>query len=99
MDFERRRDTVTARLKGELDHCSAQSIRRELDMMIEDGRIKRLVLDLDELTFMDSSGIGVIIGRYRTLAQRGGTVAVKNMNAHVARIFQLSGLAQIIETI
>jgi len=48
------------------------------------------------MSFMDSSGIGVILGRYRTLASRGGTVSVKNMNAHVERIFILSGMNQII---
>lgn len=48
---------------------------------------------------MDSSGIGVILGRYRVMAQRGGVVAVTNMNAHVERIFILSGMNQIIKII
>lgn len=99
MEYERRRDQVTARLTGELDHCSAQSIRRELDELIADPGVKRLVLDLRGLTFMDSSGIGVILGRYRVLAQRGGRVAVKNMSPHIERIFILSGMNQIIEII
>lgn len=99
MEYERRRDQVTVRLTGELDHCSAQSIRRELDEMIADPGVKKLVLDLRGLTFMDSSGIGVILGRYRALAQRGGKVTVKNMNPHIARIFILSGMNQIIEII
>ena len=55
--------------------------------MIEDPSVKRLVLDLKGMRFMDSSEIGVILGRYRTLSQRGGSVAVKNMNAHVEKIF------------
>lgn len=46
MDYERRRDTVIVRLSGELDHCSAQSIRRELDGLISDQGVKRLILDL-----------------------------------------------------
>lgn len=99
MEYERRRDQVTVRLTGELDHCSAQSIRRELNEMIADPGVKKLVLDLRGLTFMDSSGIGVILGRYRALAQRGGKVAVKNMNPHIERIFILSGMNQIIEII
>ncbi|MBQ9262802.1 MAG: anti-sigma factor antagonist [Clostridia bacterium] len=99
MEFDRRRDTVTAYVTGELDQCSAQSIRRELDQLIEDPSVRRLVLDLKNMRFMDSSGIGVILGRYRTLAQRGGTVAVRNMNAHVERIFLLSGMNQIIQII
>ncbi len=99
MDYERRRDTVIVRLSGELDHCSAQSIRRELDGLISDQGVKRLILDLKEMSFMDSSGIGVILGRYRVMAQRGGAVAVTNMNAHVERIFILSGMNQIIKII
>jgi len=96
MEYARRRDTIEARLEGELDHCSAQSIRRELDALIEDHSVKHLILDMGKMSFMDSSGIGVILGRYRTLAGRGGTVAVRNMNAHVERIFILSGMNQII---
>ena len=99
MEIERRRDTVVAHLTGELDHCSAQCIRRELDTLISDQSVKKLILDMQEMSFMDSSGIGVILGRYRTLAQRGGKVAVRNMNPHVERIFILSGMNQIIQII
>ncbi len=91
------RDTVTVQLEGELDHCSADRIRASLDALIADQGIKRLVIDLKKLTFMDSSGIGVIIGRYRTLSRRNGSVAVKGANPTVERIFQMSGLYQIIE--
>ena len=99
MEYLRRRDTVTALLKGELDQCSAQAVRSELDDLISDRRIRHLILDMKELTFMDSSGIGVILGRYRTLAQRGGTVSVTHMNAQIARVFALSGMGQIIGVI
>ena len=97
MKLERRRDRVTASLTGELDHCRAHSIRRELDDMIADPAVRQLVLDMADMTFMDSSGIGVILGRYRILAPRGGKVLVRNMNEHVKRIFLLSGMNQIIE--
>ncbi len=97
LEHARQQDTLTVRLKGELDHHSAEQVRRDLDALLADERITHLVLDLDGLTFMDSSGIGVLIGRYRTLARRQGTLAVRNMSANVARIFQLSGLHQIIQ--
>ena len=99
MEHERRRDTVLARVKGELDHCSAQSIRRELDALIGEPGVKTLILDLQDMTFMDSSGIGVILGRYRTLRERGGGVAVKNMNPQVEKVFTLSGMRQVIQTL
>ncbi len=91
------RDTVTVQLEGELDHCSAERVRASLDALIEDPGIRRLVIDVARLTFMDSSGIGVVIGRYRTLARRGGSVAVRGASPQVDRIFQMSGLYQIVE--
>ena len=98
MEHEIMKGTLLVRLKGELDHCSAQSIRRELDRLIDDPGVKKLVLDMEEMTFMDSSGIGVILGRFRALSLRGGTVAVKNMNPQVEKVFLLSGMNQVIKT-
>jgi len=99
MEYERRKDTVIAHVTGELDHCSAPAVRRELDRMIADPGVKQLVLDLSGMTFMDSSGIGVILGRYREMRRRGGGVAVRGMNPHVEKIFLLSGMNQVIEII
>ena len=70
MEYERRKDTVIARVTGELDHCSAPAVRRELDRLIGDPSVRRLVLDLSGKTFMNSSGIGVILGRYREMRAR-----------------------------
>ena len=97
MEFERRKDTVIAHLGGELDHCSAERVRLELDRLIEDRAVKCLVLDMRGMTFMDSSGIGVILGRYRELRARGGTVVVRNMTPPVQRIFLLAGMNQVID--
>ena len=91
------RDTVTVQIEGELDHCSAERVRASLDALIEDVRVKRLGIDLQHLTFMDSSGIGVILGRYRTLSRRSGSLAVRNPSPQVDRLFHLSGLYQIVE--
>lgn len=99
MEHERRQSTLLVRISGELDHCSSQKVRRELDLLLSDPGIKKLEMDLKEMTFMDSSGIGVILGRYRTLKQRGGTVAVKNMNPQVEKVFLLSGMNQVIKMI
>ena len=92
-----RGDTMTVVLEGELDHHSAQSVRAELESLIASPHVRPLVLDLGQLSFMDSSGIGVVLGRYKTLAKRGGSVAVRSPNAHVDRIFAMSGLYQIVD--
>lgn len=90
-------DRLIVRLVGELDHFCAQSVRRELDAMLSDMSIRTLILDFSALNFMDSSGIGVILGRYRLLRDRGGAVAVTHMNRHISRIFHMSGMDRIIK--
>ena len=87
---------LTVRLAGELDHCCATVVRRELDRLIADPTVRTLVLDFANVMFMDSSGIGVILGRYRQMRDRGGLVGVVNMNRHIARIFHMSGMDRII---
>ena len=95
--LDARRETITVQIEGELDHCSADRVRATLDALIADPHVKRLVIDLEKLTFMDSSGIGVMLGRYRQLARRGGTLAVRGASPQVDRIFRMSGLYQVIE--
>ncbi len=91
-------DRLTVRLSGELDHYCAQAVRRQIDgQLAADDAIRCLILDFSELSFMDSSGIGVILGRYRVMRDRGGTVCVTHMNPHIARIFHMSGMDRIIE--
>jgi len=89
-------DKLLVGLDGELDHFCAQSIRRELDNQLADPGIRQLILDFSGLSFMDSSGIGVILGRYRILRDRGGSVSVIHMNEHVSRIFHMSGMSKVI---
>lgn len=97
MKIQRQRDTLIVYPQGELDHHSAQAMREELDARIGDEQIRRLVFDMRDLTFMDSSGIGVLIGRYKIIARRGGSVCVRNMSPQVDKLFTLSGLHRIIE--
>ena len=95
--YEKKQGTLTVCLTGELDHSSADRVRRELDELILDPKIKRLVFDMKDLCFMDSSGIGLMIGRYKQMNRRGGSVAVMSADARVDKIFEMAGLYQIIE--
>ena len=97
LKYTRQGGALTVMLDGELDQNSSQRVREELDDLIEDSRVKRLTLDMRNLTFMDSSGIGVIIGRYRTLAKRGGSVSVRHESPHIKRIMKLTGLYTILD--
>ena len=62
-------DRLIVRIDGELDHFCAQSVRRDLDALLLDRSVRTLILDFSSLTFMDSSGIGVVLGRYRLPAR------------------------------
>jgi len=97
LKHEKQRGTMTVYLTGELDHNRASQIRQELDRLIADPSVKRLVFDLKGLKFMDSSGIGMMIGRYKTMARRGGSVAIRPGCSQVNRMMELSGLYRIIE--
>ena len=95
--YEVRRNTLTVWLDGELDDRAAGRLRTEIDAIMDESRVKRLVFDVSDLDFMDSSGIGLIIGRYKKLSQRGGSAAVKGMDRRIDRLFQMSGVYQVVE--
>ena len=97
LDYEKRNGTLRVRLDGELDHRRTVEIRAELDSLLADPGVRRLVFDLSGLEFMDSSGIGMMIGRYKLMRRRGGSVAVMPGGRRVDRIMKLSGLYEIIE--
>ena len=85
------------RLNEELDHHNAVKIREKADRMIDRNNIKHIIFDFSGAGFMDSAGIGVIMGRYRKVIFIGGKTAVANVNSTVDRIFRISGLYKIIE--
>lgn len=82
----------------ELDHHEASSLKTEADFMIEAYQVRRLVFDFSKTEFMDSSGIGVIIGRCRKIGYYGGEAVAKNLNGRIKKIFQVSGLHTLIQT-
>ena len=82
----------------ELDHHAAKTLGRELDFLVDSWQIKRLVLDFDNTRFMDSSGIGVIIGRKKTMDLYGGQLQVIHLGDRVRQIFEKSGLLRLVET-
>lgn len=86
---------LTALLFGEIDHHTARDIRLTIDSDIEKHHPSRLVLDFRRVKFMDSSGIGLIMGRYRMMQLVGGKVALVNVPPHLERIIALSGVRAI----
>ena len=97
--YQIERHKLHVQLSGELDHHSAPMIRDALDKLLENESITQLELDLKRLEFMDSSGIGVVLGRYRTVASRGGSVLVSNVSPQVHRIMQMADLYKVVSKV
>ena len=93
IEFEN--DTLTAYLEGELDHHAAEPIRDQIDAEIELHRPKKVIIDFADLTFMDSSGIGLVMGRYKTASAVGAALAVRNVSAQTHKVMRLSGIDRI----
>lgn len=80
----------------ELDHHIANEVRDEIDDILISKSIKNIIFNFKNINFMDSSGIGVIIGRYKKISSEGGKVKVVNANDRIKKIFNLSGMNKII---
>ncbi len=83
---------ITAYLEGELDHHSAKQIREAIDVEIEKNMASLLILDFRDVTFMDSSGIGLVMGRYRQMQFHGGQVQVINTSPQIYKVMRIAGL-------
>lgn len=88
---------LTVILRGEIDHHSAVKLRGNIDDLILKKRPKILVLDLGDIDFMDSSGLGLIMGRYQKMNGMGGELVVKNPSKSALKICQLAGLGRLIK--
>lgn len=82
-------------LNGELDEHSALYTRETLDNILDKEIYNQVVIDLNELEFMDSTGIGVMIGRYKKLKQKEIPLYLVNPNKHIDKIFEMTGLYRI----
>ncbi len=94
--FTSRGNTLIAVFAGELDHHSAEYLRHKLDMEIIKATVKNVVFDFSKLVFMDSSGIGVIIGRYRNLQKLKGKLAIAGASITIKRILEMSGVNRLV---
>lgn len=95
MEMFIKRDILYLRFEGEFDQNSVMKIKYKIIELIEKYRIKNVVFNFRKLKFMDSSGIGFIIGRYNFLKKNNGKVFICSMNDQIRRIVLLSGLSKI----
>lgn len=90
-------DTLIVFLSGEIDHHSAREIREEVDLQITSNKPSILELNFKDVSFMDSSGIGLIMGRYRLVNAYGGKVYISNVSSYLKRVMRLAGIDSIVE--
>lgn len=83
--------TLIAYVGGAIDHHTARQARETIDSDIVDFRPEKIELDLSEVEFMDSAGLGLILGRYAKISERGGTLSVKDPSDAVVRIIKMAG--------
>jgi len=95
VDMEHHRGVLIVRLSGELDHHTADLVRMQMDEAIQRRQCEHLILSLKDLQFMDSSGLGVILGRYKLIKNKGGKMVVGDVNPPVYRLLEMSGLFKI----
>ncbi len=89
-------DELLISLSGEIDHHSAVRVRNEIDGRIMEMRPARAVIELSMIDFMDSSGLGLIMGRYSKMQTIGGELVLRDPNERLVRIFKLAGLEKIV---
>ena len=96
LKFEIQNETMIVRVAGEIDHHSAVRARSEIDERILAERPKNVLLELSSVDFMDSSGLGLIMGRYALIRQFGGSLSVLDPSVAVLRIMKLAGMERIV---
>lgn len=84
---------VIALLSGEIDHHNRQkSLRQDIDFSLRENQPEELIMDFSEVGFMDSSGIGLVMGRYKLMQEIGGNLVVRNPPPHIKKVMRLSGI-------
>lgn len=87
---------IVFKITDEIDDHSVQMIRRRVDYEIERYMPRKIVFDFDSVTFMDSAGIGLIIGRYKFAKMLGASLELSNLTGSVKKIFEMSGILKLI---
>ncbi len=88
-------EVVTAFLSGELDHHTAKEMRQIIDNAVELNMPTLLILDFEGITFMDSSGIGLVMGRYRNLMKSGASLHITGAPPQIYKMLKLAGIEKL----
>lgn len=92
VNLEIHEQQLVAFLFGELDHHSVQQLRQDIDSCAMQNRPKELILNFGGVSFMDSSGIGLVMGRYKLMQELGGTLQLTQLSSSIRRVMQVAGM-------
>ena len=94
--YEAYEDTLIIHMPKELDHHNCRKLKTDTDLMLEENCVRRIIFDFEKTEFMDSSGIGVLLNRYKQMAASRGTVTYYGAGPRVLRILEMGGLVRLI---
>lgn len=97
IDIKSENGHAVAVLNGEIDHHNAKEIRNRLDNYITATHPLELAMDFGNITFMDSSGIGLIMGRSRLMHEYGGNLEIRNSQPYIKRVLKLAGMERLVK--
>lgn len=97
IDYDEKDKLLTFKITEEIDHHWSEKIRRQVDDEIERYIPKKVIFDFDKVTFMDSAGIGMLIGRYKAVKMLGGNLEMINVKSNIKKILEMSGIPKIIK--
>ena len=90
--------SVIAYLSGDIDHHNAKSLRDSIDSVVETTYPEVLVLDFGGVSFMDSSGIGLVMGRWKLMQDLGGTVTIENASKSIRKVMRMAGIEKLLKS-
>lgn len=96
LSFKQKRKTLIIRIEGEIDHHTSVQLRQQTESAFSQMGGRNIIFDFEGVTFMDSSGIGMMIGRYKQIQALGGRIAIVCANEKIKEIIILSGLTNIL---
>lgn len=94
--YEARGEVLVIHLPKELDHHNCRNLKYETDLLMSENYINKVVFDFGKTEFMDSSGIGVLLNRYKQMTRNGGAVTLYGVNAQVGRILAVAGINKLV---
>ena len=97
VNYDEEDKLLTFKITEEIDHHWSEKIRRQVDDEIERYIPKKVIFDFDKVSFMDSAGIGMLIGRYKVTKMLGGNIEMINVKTNIKKILEMSGIPKIIK--